>query len=397
MTPQARLGLLVTGLVLAVGGASGYGAYLYGQRTGHEAGFRAGAQQEVESRSKPAVETPAARLAIDPDSVVAGLLARGGGAPSEEFRSSVDEINRTALAELGRVYGLSEAEQRTILAEYDALSEGVVVSYFEGLQELRGDRTSFPSESVITFEAYDVASDFSQLLADRSCLLFNTVMAFSSSTSTEGKLMLKGLCKLVARDLMKPVAEELKASALVRDLNATRFNLEQHTRDSIAELAVAEDHLTTTLDRVFQRKVMERTWFEFQSEATLTIEGTGSIKAGFPLQDYFSVSIDHGRKVITVTLPEPEILSTDVSYRVLNDEDGFFVSVTPEKRTEALADLRRSLQRAAVDRGLLEEAEKQAEKIISVLYSPITYLPDAPYRVEVGFQGRGRVWESGRE
>lgn len=380
-------------LLVAVG--VGYGSYHSGQKSGYDSGFRAGAEEEIASRSKAPVEEPASRLDYDPGSVIDILLNPGNGVPGEEFRAEVNSLNRAALEELARVYGLTSEETAAVLAEYDGLSEEVVTSYFEDLQALGEDRASFPADSVFKLDAYDVASDFSQVLADRSCLVFNTAMAFSSVTNREGKLMLKGLCKLVAKDLMTPVAEELKAMALVRDLDATRYELERHTRESIAELALAEDRVETTLNRVFHRTMMEGTWFEFESEANLVIEGTGSIKAGFALQDYFSVAVDHSRRVIRVTLPEPKILSSDVTYEVLNDRDGFFVSVTPEKRTRALADLRSDLERVALERGLLKKAEQQAEKVVSVLYSPISYLPDQPYRVEVGFQGRLNLIESG--
>ncbi len=377
-----------------VGRGSGYET---GSEAGYEAGFREGVKTEAEAPYRLPVADPLPSLDIDMDAVLEALVAADTAGPNPAgpdpaFGAAIDQTHRAMLEELVRIYGLSDGEKAVAFEEYESLRDDVVTSYFDDLRSLDRARQELPSETFIDFKSYEAASDFATVLGDHSCLAFSTLMAFSS-VKTEAKYLLKGLCKVVAYDLLLPFSNELRDRALVVDLEATRLDLREHLRTSIAELAVAEDRLSTTFDRTFVRTILPGTWFESESSATLTIAANGAIKAGFDLQDYFELTLDHDAKVLIVTLPQPSVLSRDVSFEVLNDVDGFFVKITPEKRTAALGQIRRDLERMALERGLLGQARSRAENLVQVLYSPITYLPGSSYGVEVRFQGDLRIEE----
>lgn len=366
-----------------VGG--GWGAYSLGNQSGYKSGFRKAIEQEIEAQYKPAVSSDPVSLSLDLEGVLRGLAQTGEARPTHPFQNSVEQIHKSMLSAMVKRYGLSDAEAKEVFQEYETLKPRVVSLYFQELQAMKKNRTTLPAQTLVSLETYAVANDFSVILADKTCLLFSSLMGFSS-IATGNKLMLDGSCKFIAKGLVEPLAQAMKDKGLVIDITESQYKLQEHTRTAIAELAVAEDRLDETLNRTFTRRMLEGTWFAFDSNANLTVRASGAIKAGFALHEHYNIRIDHVSKALYVTLPKAKVLSKDISFEILNDENGYFVSVTTEKRNQTFAELRWQLEQKAMEGGILKAAEERAVNLIRVFYSPITYLPGSPYRVEVQFE-----------
>lgn len=394
-TRSRRRSLLVVAFLLATTITVGIiwlgGNFVYnlgkeaGTATGFRDGFSEGVKSEVDSRLRVPQTEAEPLSAVNLDSVLRSLSRANDDRSTEALGDAIDETHRAVIDELARIYGLTPEERAAAFQEYERRRDQEVAAYLEGLTKIQSSRVSSASDELLEMKTYEAASDFSVVLADRSCQMFSFLMSYSSVPTTQ-KHVLKGLCGLLAYDLLMPLTTELRERALVVDLESSRLLLKEHLRSAIAELAVAEDRLGSTYSRTFNRTMFEDTWFEFDSTATLKIDANGVIKAGFDLREYFDLTMDHSSKLLIVTLPEPRVLSRDIDLRVLEDEDGFFIGITPEKRTQALAAIRNELEQRAVQDGLLEDAKSKAERLVQIIYSPFSYLPEGSYRVEVRFR-----------
>jgi|APTNR8051073442_1049403.scaffolds.fasta_scaffold01902_8 hypothetical protein len=104
------------------------------------------------------------------------------------------------------------------------------------------------------------------------------------------------------------------------------------------------------------------------STKTITIAGTFVAKAGFDLNERFTITIEN--KTARVALPEPQLLSIesqgDITYR---DENGLWNWVSTEDRTVAtnafLADAKSYAQHASFVSDARNQAEAQIKKILA--------------------------------
>ncbi|MGC3991372.1 MAG: DUF4230 domain-containing protein [Chthoniobacteraceae bacterium] len=95
------------------------------------------------------------------------------------------------------------------------------------------------------------------------------------------------------------------------------------------------------------------------STKRLKLRGLFKVKAGFDLQDRFSITVtENGRKVIA-DFPAPQVLSVEMEkYEVLDDENGWWNYLTQENQQETVAAMQAEARRAAESGTILPDAEK---------------------------------------
>ena len=358
------------------------GAYLLGYDGGFDNGFRLGYQEETAAREIPPASLDSLDLAVNIEKVLQGITEYQSQAPTPAFKGAVDEIHKAMLSAVATAYRLSDEELQNVLAEYEAMSDSVAAFYFEELQAMHQQRESHGAASDVRLTYYETSGDFAALLTDRICWVTGTAMTFAS-LDPGYKAILKNTCGFLIGDLVNPVVDEMKTQGLVYDIERAEYTMREHTRSAIAELATAEDRVTTTVNRTFTRRILNL----FNSTAELRIEAAGTVKAGFALHEDFSVTIDHDSRIISIVLPPAKVLSKDVSYHILEDEDGVFVEITKERRNRVHNELRQTVEEMALQRGLLEAAEARARTLVTYIYSPLTNLPGPSYQVQVFIKG----------
>ena len=104
----------------------------------------------------------------------------------------------------------------------------------------------------------------------------------------------------------------------------------------------------------------QQTWL--RSTKTIQVQGVFTAKAGFDLREPFRIDIEKRPLRVVARMPPPKILSIDMKeYKVLKDENGWWNSLTPQDREEAV----RQIRAVAIDRanhsGLLAESQASVE------------------------------------
>jgi len=104
----------------------------------------------------------------------------------------------------------------------------------------------------------------------------------------------------------------------------------------------------------------KQTWLK--STKTIQVQGVFTAKAGFDLRQPFRIDIETRPLRVVAQVPPPKLLSIDMKdYKVLKDEDGWWNSVTPQDREEAVRQIRAEAIDKAEHSGLLEDARGSLE------------------------------------
>lgn len=99
----------------------------------------------------------------------------------------------------------------------------------------------------------------------------------------------------------------------------------------------------------------------------------GIIKAGIDMAEV-KVDVDQDAKVVTVKLPGAEILSHEIdedSVKIYDEKTSIFNPFTVEDYTSFYADQKKTVEEKAREKGLLTEAQTQAENAVRQLLDPV--------------------------
>lgn len=131
-------------------------------------------------------------------------------------------------------------------------------------------------------------------------------------------------------------------------VNNTSFTLDQK---DIAELAVVQRRIICTTR-------YDASWFG--SGATVIVQGTYTVKAGYDLKEGYQLAFDENGKAISVQLPEPKILSnTTENQKVIFASEGILKKIPPKEMEAVFAQNLEQAKREANDLGLLADAQSR--------------------------------------
>lgn len=93
----------------------------------------------------------------------------------------------------------------------------------------------------------------------------------------------------------------------------------------------------------------------------------GVVKAGLDFSK-IEVQVDDANRIVTVLLPEIEVLDVNIdndSLKIYDESQSIFTPLHISDVNEAQIELKEQVRQTAIDNGILEEAEKNARTIIS--------------------------------
>ena len=102
----------------------------------------------------------------------------------------------------------------------------------------------------------------------------------------------------------------------------------------------------------------------------------GIVEAGIDMTQA-KVKKDDDQRTITITLPQPVIKSVSIdfdSFQVYSEKESIFNPITVEDYNNSLKELEATAREKAVERGVLEQAEKNARVVISGFISGLVDL-----------------------
>lgn len=192
--------------------------------------------------------------------------------------------------------------------------------------------------------------------------------------------------------------EQLESYVLmVKNLNAKQEETEKLIKDSIPVVTsqLLQEQIAPLADLVTQKYIYtssdgmeaDQTWIfgwtlPFSSKK-IVITYDGTIKAGVDLSQ---ATIEINNKLVNITLPHSRITQNDIpqeSISVVELEDGLFNKVTIDDYNEFVSQQKIVMEQKVINRGLLDDADKEAERIIKSFLSALPGMNG--YEVKIDF------------
>ena len=178
-------------------------------------------------------------------------------------------------------------------------------------------------------------------------------------------------------------AENSSLSAQLEELAAELLNIQEkepvitsaqleEQLSAISEL-VTQKYMYTNADNATQANTWIFGWDMPFSEKSFIVKYDGIIKAGIDLKEV-QIDVDEENHKVTVILPASRITDNNVpqeTVETFNVRNGLFNEVTPDDSNGLIVEGKKTMEEKAIERGLLTEADKEAEATIRAFLSLI--------------------------
>ena len=142
--------------------------------------------------------------------------------------------------------------------------------------------------------------------------------------------------------------------------------------EAVAKLVSSETSLRDVI-------VYENTWMGSTKRSLVVV--TGRVLAGVNLDGGTEVDIDHDARRISITIPPAEILAVEVvNLRTYDERAGLWNPFRPEDRDAIQRQVRRQLETAGEQFGIVEHANESARTLLQTMLAQDGYTVDVTIR-----------------
>lgn len=163
----------------------------------------------------------------------------------------------------------------------------------------------------------------------------------------------------------KKIQELIETPIVVSSVNPEiKLDMIYSEIKSISELATMEYLFTDAAEFSDSKQIKD--WNIPFTEKSFILKWDGIIKAGVKL-DLVNIEVNQDEKQITVSVPAAEILSYQIdtdSVEVLDEKDNIFNNISVDDKAKFDAATEEAMKQRAIENGLLEKAQSNAEDIL---------------------------------
>jgi hypothetical protein len=304
---------------------------------------------------------------------------------NREFNDLIYQFNLSLLNHVASRMDLSDSLKLLVQQSYDQHHPYISRLYFNEFTALQDTSSAF-YQKWYDSESTDAVTILKEVSSKYTCFLVNLI--FSTILETyEGKLSVYGRnvdspCGVAMTEALQPMMDRLQESAAVRDFTASKGFLEQRVERATAELATMEIRDKKGINKQMQTRL----WGVNVSSTELEVIAISVLKVGFDLQKYFELNLDPSSKTVTVTLPEPEILSHEVYPKIEKLDIGWMREVKNVDFNKNFNLLRKEFRREALESDIMDKAKVQAVEIMELMLGPMISSISRDYKLNVRFK-----------
>jgi hypothetical protein len=219
-----------------------------------------------------------------------------------------------------------------------------------------------------------------------TCMFVGQVLATVLKTQ-DGKLAVKGNkietpCGIALTEALRPMVKRLQDKAAIQDFSQAKGLIKERTEKAIAELAVTEVRDRKGIKKQFETKVAGLA----VSKTEIQITAVSILKIGFNLNQYFDVVTDNQSKTITVTMPNPVILTHEVYPKVEGLDIGWLREVSPDDFNKNVNDLRKAFRDDAMKSDAFEKSKERARTLMNTMLMPMVQGVSKDYKLKINFK-----------
>lgn len=314
-----------------------------------------------------------------------------------EFNQLVFDINTGILRHVSNRMGLSDSLKTAALREYEEVHHPYLrTMYYNDFIRLR-DSTANMYETWYDNESGSATKVLEEIASKYTCYLINQIMSTVIATDG-GAVYAKGNnldtpCGIAMTEALKPMIARMEERAAIQDFSKARGLLQEKVERVIAELATMEVQDKKGINKQMQTKI----WGMNVSSSDLEITAISILKVGFRLNDYFDVQLNSKAGIVTVTLPEPVILSHEVYPKIEKLDIGWLREVESVNFNESFNSLRKEFRREAVESNIMDRSKQQAIELMNTMFGPLVRSMNSRYQLKVKFEDVPRGSEQALE
>ncbi|MFT5384979.1 MAG: hypothetical protein ACI81W_002382 [Saprospiraceae bacterium] len=189
-------------------------------------------------------------------------------------------------------------------------------------------------------------------------------------------------CGIAMTEGLRPLIKRLQNKAAILDFAQSKGLMEERVEKTISELGTFEVRNKKGLSKQLQTKVLG-----FKVSSTdVEVSAISILKIGFKLDQYFNITLSEQAKTITVTLPEPSILSHEVYPKIDKLDIGWLRELQDSDLNANFNILRREFRNEAFDNDAISKSKQQAREIMNMIFAPILSTLKAKYQLVVKFK-----------
>lgn len=305
---------------------------------------------------------------------------------SREFDQLIHDFNRSLLQHVANRMDLSDSLKAKVVTAYEEHHPYIQKLMFNDFMAM-SDTAGALYNSWYQRGASGAVDILNEVASKYTCFMINQILGTLLPTQ-EGKIYVKGEsvntpCGVALKEGLMPMIERLRERATVEDFSRSKGIFEERVEKAIAELGTMEIRDRKGIGTSKQTKVLGVD----VSSTEMEMSAISILKVGFKLDKFFEVSLSSKSGIVTVTLPEPEILSHEVYPRIDKLDVGWMRELEQGDFNRNMDLLRREFRREALESDVMDKAKLRAIELMDTLLTPMIKGLNPKYQIKVKFKG----------
>ncbi len=302
-----------------------------------------------------------------------------------DFDQLVYDFNLSLLGHVANRMDLSMEIKAGLETEYQKHHAYLKDLYFQDFIALK-DTTDSYQQLWYQTENANAVEVLNEVASKYTCPMINTIITSllqsgSSPLAGAGKYV-ETPCGVALKEGLQPMMKRLEAKAAIADFSRAKGFLEEKVEKAISELATMEVRDKKGLNTELKTNV----WGVNVSSTDIEISAISILKVGFKLNELFDISVDEGKNAVTITLPEPQILSHEVYPKVDKLEVGWMREIKDEDFNKNFNLLRREFRSDAMNSDIMSKAKQEAVELMDLMFSPVVAGLNRRYKLQIRFK-----------
>ena len=328
------------------------------------------------------------KVTIDPEQALAVL--QNPRRYKREFDQLVYDINTDILQHVSRRMGLNDSLRVEVIEEYDRQHPQFAELYYNDFMRQR-DSTAAVYDAWYEEGGGKLIEVFEEVASNYTCFMVNKILAVVIRTRN-GNILAKGAdvenpCKVATGEALRPMMARMEERAKIDDFTRSKGMFQEKVENVIGELATIEIRDKKGINKELQTSI----WGMNVSKTDVEITAISILKVGFRLDQQFQIDLTEQTKTVTITLPEPQVLSHEVLPKIEKLDIGWLRELESVNINEGVNSLREAFRAEAIESDVMSRAKIQARDLMNTMFQPLVRTIGDDYQIDVRFApGRSR-------
>lgn len=304
---------------------------------------------------------------------------------SREFDELIHDFNLSLLNHVANRMNLSDSLKARVGIEYEKHHPYVRKLMFNDFVALK-DTSATLYNTWYQNEMTGAVDILNEVASKYTCFLVNQIMATLLKTE-EGKIYVKGEqvntpCGVAISEALNPMIARMKEKAAIEDFSRSKGILQERVERAITELGTMEIRDRKGIGAKKNTKFLGVD----VSSTEMEMSAISILKVGFKLDKFFDINLSSKTKIVTVTLPEPEVLSHEVFPKIDKLDVGWLREIEQDDFNRNMDLLRREFRQEALESDVMEKSKQRAADIMDTMLTPLIKGMNKGYQLKVKFK-----------